>query len=260
VLGLLPDLRLVANYGAGIDGIDLRECAARGIDVTSTPGVLDSAVADLTMGLMIACRRRIVESDTSMRRGEWPATDVAVFLGGEISGCHLGIIGFGGIGRAVARRARAFEMKISYAQRSRLEPSDERELGVSFQSIDALVSESDVVSLHVPLTNATDRLLNAERLASMKTGACLVNTSRGAVVDEDALVAELVRGRLSAGLDVYVHEPSVPRMLLGLTNVVLTSHIGSATLDTRVAMTELMVANIMAAAAGDPLLTPVLTN
>jgi glyoxylate reductase len=241
-LDLLPNLRIVANYGVGYDGVDVEACARRGVAVTNTPGVLDAATADLAFGLLLAARRRIVEADRYVREGKWGSDWAeAVLLGDEVSGATLGIVGLGRIGSAVARRARAFDMRVLYTRRS---PDKESRL------LDALLAEADVVSLHVPLTEETNGLVDARRLGLMRDGACLVNTARGAIVDEEALVHELVSGRLRAGLDVFAHEPSVPRELLDLPNVVLTPHVGSGTGATREAMTRVLVDNLLAARDG----------
>ena len=242
LLDLLPDLRIVANYGVGYDGVDVEACARRGVTVTNTPGVLDAATADLAFGLLLAARRRIVEGDRYVREGRW-GTDwaEAVLLADEVSGATLGIVGLGRIGSAVARRARAFDMRVLYSRRS---PDAES------VALDELLTEADIVSLHVPLTEETEGLIDARRLGLMRDGACLVNTARGAIVDEEALVRELVSGRLRAGLDVFTHEPSVPRELLDLPNVVLAPHIGSGTRATREAMTRVLVDNLLAVRDG----------
>jgi glyoxylate reductase len=241
-LDLLPNLRIVANYGVGYDGVDVEACARRGVAVTNTPGVLDAATADLAFGLLLAARRRIVEGDRYVREGKWGSDWAeAVLLGDEVSGATLGIVGLGRIGSAVARRGRAFDMRVLYTRRS---PDEES------RPLDALLAEADVVSLHVPLTEETNGLIDGRRLGLMRDGACLVNTARGAIVDEEALVRELVSGRLRAGLDVFAHEPSVPRELLGLPNVVLTPHVGSGTGATREAMTRVLVDNLLAARDG----------
>jgi glyoxylate reductase len=257
-LELFPSLRLVANYGVGYDGIDVAACTARGVAVTNTPGVLDAATADLTLALILATRRRVVESDAFVRAGRW-GTDWAstTLLAQEVSGATLGIVGLGRIGHAVARRARGFEMRLLYMQREQLPAQEERELGLEYRDLDDLLREADVVTLHVPLTDETNRLIDARRLALLRDGASLVNTARGAIVDEPALVAELVAGRIRAGLDVFADEPTVPPELLELPNAVLTPHLGSATQETREAMTRVLVDNLLAAAAGRPLPNPV---
>ena len=253
VLELLPALRLVANFGVGYERLDVAACHARGIAVTNTPGVLDAATADLAFALLLAARRRLVEGDALVRAGRWTTPwSAGPFLAREVTGITLGIVGLGRIGAAVARRARGFEMRILYHQRTRDDSPD-----AEYRELDDLLRESDAVSLHTPLTPETIGLLSRERLALLRDGATLVNTARGAVVDEAALVDELASGRISAGLDVYVHEPRVPERLWELPNVVLTPHIASATLETRAAMTRIVVDNVLAAERGEPLGTPV---
>ena len=244
VLDLLPDLRLVANYGVGYDRIDVGDCRARGVAVTNTPGVLDAAVADLTMALILACLRGVVAGDRLVRAGGWQrGWSQPDLLGRDLAGATLGIVGLGRIGSAVARRAEAFEMRVIHHRRSGGEP------------LDGLLRRSDVVSLHVPLGPETTGLISRERLALLQDGATLVNTARGSVVDEEALADELVSGRIRAGLDVFAREPRVPERLLGLENVVLTPHLGSATAETRAAMTRVVVDNLQAAERGEPLPT-----
>jgi glyoxylate reductase len=255
-LDLLPALRLVANYGAGYDDVDVAACAARGVEVSNTPDVLDDATADLAFALILAVCRRLVEGDALVRRRVWPSA-IDRFLGADVTRATLGIVGLGRVGRALARRARAFDMRVLYSQRTQLNPAVEQQLGVEYRDLDQLLSEASVVSLHVPLDETTHHLIDARRLSLLRDGACLVNTSRGAVVDEASLVQALVDGRITAGLDVYEDEPNVPSALLELPNVVLAPHIGSATLATREAMTRVMVDNLLAAAAGRPLPTPV---
>ena len=253
-LELLPDLRLVANYGAGYDGIDVEACRRRGVAVTNTPGVLDAATADLAFALILATRRRIVEADALVRARRWESGWAeGQILGEDVSGATLGVVGFGRIGRAVARRARGFDMRILYAQRRRLPTEDEQKLGVEYRPLEALLSEAEIVTLHVPVTEETLGFIDERRLRLMRDGACLVNTARGQIVEEAPLVDALAEGRLRAGLDVFAHEPDVPADLLGLPNVVLTPHIGSATAQTREAMTRVLVDNILAAEAGRPL-------
>jgi glyoxylate reductase len=251
-LELLPRLRVLANFGVGYDRIDVAACAERGVVVTNTPGVLDAATADLTFALLLATRRQVVAGDRFVRSGRWSGSWSEGGLAEELSGSTLGIVGLGRIGSAVARRARGFDLRVLYTQRRRTES----ELG-EFRELDELLAESDLVSIHAPLTPETEGLIDARRLRLLPDGAVLVNTSRGEIVDERALVAELVSGRISAGLDVFAHEPEVPAELLELPNVVLTPHIGSATRQTREAMTRLVVDNILAVERGDPPLTPV---
>ena len=253
-LDLLPSLRIVANFGVGHDRVDAAACAARGVVVTNTPGVLDEATADLAFALILAMRRQIVEGDRFVRTGSWSGSWSEGGLAEELTGSTLGILGLGRIGSAVARRARGFELRVLYSRRLRADS----DLG-EYRDVDALFEESDIVSIHAPLTPETEGLVDARRLARLRDGGCLVNTARGEIVDERALVAELVSGRISAGLDVFAHEPEVPRELLDLPNVVLTPHIGSATRQTREAMTRLVVDNLLAVERGEPPLTPVAT-
>jgi glyoxylate reductase len=251
-LELLPALRVVGNFGVGYDRVDVAACAGRGVVVTNTPGVLDAATADLAFALILAARRQVVAGDRIVRSGGWSGSWSEGALAQEVSGSTLGIVGLGRIGSAVARRARGFDMRVLYTRRLRADS----DLG-EWRALDDLLAESDVVSLHVPLTPETDGLLDARRLSLLRDGATLVNTARGEIVDEPALVRELVSGRIGAGLDVFVHEPDVPAELLELPNVVLTPHLGSATRQTREAMTRLVVDNVLAVGRGDPPLTPV---
>jgi lactate dehydrogenase-like 2-hydroxyacid dehydrogenase len=251
-LELLPSLRIIANYGVGFDRVDVAACVAHGVVVTNTPGVLDDATADLAFALLLATRRHVVEGDRFVRAGEWTGSWSEGALAEEVAGSTLGIVGLGRIGSAVARRAHGFSIRVLYTQRRRVETAlaEYRELGDLFR-------ESDLVSIHAPLTPDTAGLVDARLLSFLRDGACLVNTARGEIVDEDALVAELVSGRIRAGLDVFAHEPDVPAELLGLPNVVLTPHLGSATRQTRERMTRLVVDNLLAVERGQPPLTPV---
>ena len=251
-VNLLPELKLVANFGVGYDRLGIEELRRRGIAVANTPGVLSAATADLTFALILAVRRRVVEGDARVRRGEWRGSWADGFLAEELTGSTLGIIGLGRIGQAVARRAQGFELRVLYAQRTRAES----DLG-EFRELDELLAECDLVTIHAPLTPETRGLLDARRLALLRDGAAVVNTARGEIVDESALTAELVSGRLRAGLDVFTHEPHVPEELLELSNVVLTPHLGSATRQTREAMTRLVVDNVLAFERGEPLVSRV---
>jgi glyoxylate reductase len=244
--GWFPSLRLVANFGVGYDRIGVTALAARGVAVTNTPGVLDAATADLTWALILAARRRVVEGDRRVRAGEWVGAWPDGFLAEELTGSTLGIVGLGRIGNAVARRAEGFELRV-LSTRSRSRAAE----------LDELLAESDVVTVHAPLTPETRGLLDARRLSLLQDGACFVNTARGEIVDEAALVDELVSGRIRAGLDVFMHEPHVPEALLSLPNVVLTPHLGSGTRQTREAMTRIVVDNVLALERGEELLTPV---
>jgi glyoxylate reductase len=243
---LLPGLRLVANFGVGYDRLGVDELRGRGVAVTNTPGVLDAATADLTWALILAARRRVVEGDRRVRGGEWTGSWADGFLAEELTGSTLGIVGLGRIGSAVARRAAGFDLRVM-STRSQSSPEE----------LDALLRQADIVTIHAPLTEQTRGMIDARRLSLLKDGACLVNTARGELVDEAALVAELVSGRIRAGLDVFAHEPHVPEELLGLPNVVLTPHLGSGTRQTRKAMTRIVVDNVLAFERGEPLVTAV---
>ena len=242
-----PDrLKLIASFGAGVNHIDLAAAKARGIIVTNTPGVFTDDTADLTMALILSVPRRLGEGEKLMRKGEWNGWRPSGMLGHRIGGKTLGIIGFGRIGEAVAARARAFGMDIVYTKRKRLPPSVEEALGVTYEpELDRLVAKSDFISLHCPLTEETDGLINAGRIAMMKAEAYLINTSRGELVDEAALIEALEHEHIAgAGLDVYTHEPAVDPRLLALRNVVLLPHMGSATFEGREASGERVIANI----------------
>jgi lactate dehydrogenase-like 2-hydroxyacid dehydrogenase len=252
-LGLLPDLRIVGNFSVGYDRIDVAACADRGVVVTNTPGVLDDATADLAFALILAARRQVVEGDRRIRAGGWTAGSWADGpLGEEVAGSTLGIVGLGRIGSAVARRARGFDMRVLYTARTPRETDM-----ADFRELDALLEEADIVTIHVPLSSETRGLIDARRLSLLREGATLVNTARGEILDEEALVAELVSGRIRAGLDVFTDEPNVPRQLLDLPNVVLTPHVGSASRQAREAMTRLVVDNLLAVERGEDPLTPV---
>jgi lactate dehydrogenase-like 2-hydroxyacid dehydrogenase len=253
-----PGLRVVANCAVGYDNVSVAAASARGVVVTNTPGVLDEATADVAFGLILATSRRLVEADRFMRTGaEW-VWGPQFFVGLDLSaGATLGIVGLGRIGMAVARRAAAFGMPI-LATGSRASTAEARALGVTSADLPRLLAESDVVTLHCPLTPETHHLIGAEQLAAMKPTAVLVNTARGPIVDEAALVRALQQGVIAgAGLDVYEDEPRAHPGLRALGNVVLLPHIASAGRATREAMGKLAVDNVRAVLAGDPPLTPV---
>jgi len=253
-----PGLRVLAAVAVGTDNIDLAAATRHGVVVTNTPGVLEEAVADHTLGLLLATARRMGEAERTIRAGAWTGWQLDQFLGRDLGGATLGLIGFGGIGRAVARRARAFGMRVLYTARSRRSAGEEREAGVEFRSLTDLLRESDVLSLHVPLSPQTRHLIGAPELALMKPDAILLNTSRGPVVDEAALAAALAAGCLwGAGLDVYEDEPRPNPGLLGSERTVLTPHIGSATIGARSAMCVTAVRNVIAVLAGERALNPV---
>jgi glyoxylate reductase len=247
-----PRLKLIASYGAGVNHIDLAAAKAKGIMVTNTPGVFTDDTADLTMALILNVPRRLGEGHRAMRNGEWNGWSPTGMLGHRIGGKTLGIIGLGRIGEAVAMRAKAFGMNIIYNKRSRLPASVEDELGVTFEpDIDRLVARSDIITLHCPLTADTDKIINAERIAHMKPNAYVINSSRGELIDEDALIAALQSGRIAgAGLDVYTHEPAVDSRFLSIPNAVLLPHLGSATVEGREASGERVITNIRVWADG----------
>lgn len=251
LINAMPDtVRLIAQFGAGVNNIDLPAARARGIMVTNTPGVFTEDTADLTMALILSVPRRLGEGEKLMRTGKWagwrPGDSEGGLLGHRIEGKTLGIIGFGRIGEAVAIRARAFGMNIIYNKRKRLPPSVEEKLGVTYEGeLDRLIARSDIISLHCPLTDETAGIINKARIGSMKSTAYLINTSRGELVDEDALIGALQKRAIAgAGLDVYTHEPAVDPRLIALSNVVLLPHLGSATYEGRTASGERVIANI----------------
>lgn len=257
-LDAAPRVRIVANVAVGFNNIDVAACRERGVIVTNTPDVLTDATADLAMALILMSTRRLGEGERLIRSGTPWKWGMFMMLGAGLQGRTLGIVGFGAIGRALATRARAFGMEIVYHGRRAADPADEQALGARRSSFDDLLGESDVVSLHCPYTPETHHLVDARALRTMKPSAFLVNTARGPVVDEAALAAALRDGTIAgAGLDVFEHEPEVHPGLLGLDNVVLVPHLGSATVETRSAMAELAARNVVAVLAGRAPLTPV---
>ena len=247
-----PRLRLIASFGNGVDHIDLDAARRRGILVTNTPGVLTEDTADMTMALVLAVMRRLVEGARLVRAGEWEGWSPTSMLGHRPGGKRLAILGMGRIGSALARRARGFGMSIHYHNRRRLPPEVEAELGATWwEGLDQMLGQADVLSINCPHTPATFHLLSARRLALLRPHAVLVNTARGEVVDEAALLRALERRELAgAGLDVYAREPEVDRRLLALDSVVCLPHMGSATLEGRIAMGERVLINIRAFADG----------
>ena len=250
------DLRIVANVAVGYDNVDLEAARERGVIVTNTPDVLTEAVAEFTWGLILATTRRIVEADRVVRAGQWRGWGLDYMLGAELRGKQLGIVGYGRIGRAVAARAAAFGMTVAYYDRTGKAHRDAS--GAVSLSFDELLVTSDVVSIHTPLTEDTAHLFDRRAFARMKRSSYLVNTSRGPVVDEEALAWALREGLLAgAALDVYEREPQVHADLLALNNVVLAAHLGSATRETRTAMADLAARNVIAVLSGQPALTPI---
>lgn len=247
-----PPLRLVANMAVGYNNVDLEAARRLGILVTNTPGVLTEATADLTFALLLAVARRIPEADRFTRAGRYTGWQPLLLLGAELTGKTLGIVGMGRIGRAVARRALGFGMSILYSARQPLPDAEERALNARFVSLPDALRRADFLSLHVPYTPQTHHLLNAETLALMKPEAYLINTARGPIVDEAALVAALQTGRLrGAALDVFEDEPRIHPALLSMEQVVLAPHIGSATRETRALMATTAAANILAHLRGE---------
>lgn len=245
-------LRVVANYAVGFDNIDVEEATKRGIWVTNTPGVLTEATADLAFSLLLAACRRLVEADKYTRAGKFKGWGPKLLLGMDLNGATLGIIGMGRIGRAVARRAKAFGMKIIYHNRKRCNIDIEEELSARWVEMDELLKGSDALSLHLPGGEETKHLIGTEELAKMKDGAVLVNTARGTVVDENALVDALKAGKLlGAGLDVFEEEPKLHPELASLDNVTLAPHIGSATEGVRSKMALMAAENIIAVLTGN---------
>ena len=247
-----PNLKLIANFGTGVDHIDLATARQRSITITNTPGVLTEDTADMTMALILSVPRRLAEGERLMRSGDWGGWSPTFMLGHRIWGKRLGIIGMGRIGQAVARRAKAFGMSIHYHNRKRVHPDVERELEATWwESLDQMLARMDVVTIHSPHTPATFHLLSARRLKLMQPHSYLINTSRGEIVDENALTRMLQRKEIAgAGLDVFEHEPAVNPKLLELDNVVLLPHLGSATLEGRVDMGEKVIINIKTFADG----------
>ncbi len=253
-----PQLRCVANVGVGYDNLAVDELTECGVVVTNTPGVLTDATADLAMALLLAVTRRVGEGERLIRAGESWSWGLDFLLGASLRGKTLGVVGMGEIGQATARRARAFGMEIAYFNRNRVAPEIEAELEARWISLPELIAQSDILTLHCPLTEQTRHLIDAEALAQMKPSAYLVNTARGPVVDEAALVEALKAGRIAgAGLDVFEHEPEVHPGLLELDNVVLLPHLGSATVETRTEMALLAARNVIEVCAGRPAVTPV---
>ncbi len=251
------DLKIIANMAVGYDNVDLEAARERGVVVTNTPEVLDETTADTAFMLLLAAARRLGEGERIVRSGGWEAWGPKMLTGPDVWGKTLGIVGFGRIGQAMARRARGFDMEIFYTARSRKEDA-ENELGARYAELDELLQTSDFVSLHTPLTEETKHLIGVEELKKMRPESVLVNTSRGPIVDEGALADALTEGRIfAAGLDVYEEEPEVHPSLLELENVVLAPHIGSASIETRDKMATLAAENISAVLRGEKPKTPV---
>jgi len=247
-----PKLRVISATAVGYDHIDIRACTQRRVLVTNTPDVLTEATADIAFVLLVATARRVVESDRYLREGRWKQPQWEYLWGVDIHGKTLGLYGFGRIAQATARRARGFGMQVLYYARHRAPESIEHELSAEFVEFETLLRRSDFLSLHVPLTPETRHSIAAQQLALMKPTAFLINTARGPIVDEEALVHALQGGRLAgAGLDVFEHEPTVHPALIGMENVTLLPHIGSGTVETRFRMAALAAENLLAALRGE---------
>jgi|KBSMisStandDraft_5_1062788.scaffolds.fasta_scaffold00767_8 glyoxylate reductase len=251
VLAKNPQLKIVSNVAVGYNNLDVGAATRRGVMMTNTPGAVDDATADLTWALILAAARGLTFADRAVRAGRWKRWRMMEFLGQDIYGKTIGIIGFGRIGRGVARRAMGFNMKVLYASRSRASDAMEQEFRASYVDKQTLLRESDVVTLHLPLFPETRHYIGGAELALMKKSAILVNASRGPIVDEKALVRALKAGRIAgAGLDVYENEPALAPGLAQLPNVVLTPHVGSGTYATRLKMSNMAVANCIAGLTG----------
>lgn len=247
LLDRAPKLRIAATVSVGYDNIDVAACTRRKVVATHTPGVLDDTTADFAFALLMAVARRVVEGDVWMREGTWPGWDLDQLCGGDVWGKTLGIIGFGRIGRAMAKRSQGFSMRVLYTDARRAGLDIEKELHAEYVELDRLLRESDFVSVHVPLLPETRQLINAASLAKMKPTAYLINTSRGPVVDEAALAAALAARKIAgAALDVFQAEPKVHPALVGRKDVVLTPHIASASVETRTKMSVMAVENVIA--------------
>ncbi|NLR09357.1 MULTISPECIES: 2-hydroxyacid dehydrogenase family protein [Lactobacillaceae] len=239
-----PNLKIIANYGAGFNNIDAAYARQKGIPVTNTPEVSTVSTAEVTTGLMITLAHRMVEGDKLMRTKGFDGWSPLFFLGHELSGKTLGIVGMGQIGQAVAKRMKAFDMNIIYAQRTRLDPEVEAQFGAKFVNLDELIKTSDVLSLHCPLNDQTHHMIGAPQFKQMKSSAYLINAARGPVIDEAALLTALKAGELAgAALDVYEAEPNVDDGFKALDNVILTPHVGNATVEARDAMAAIVAKN-----------------
>ena len=245
------NLKIIANYGAGFNNIDVGHAAKKGVWVTNTPGVLHETTADLTWAMLLGIARRIVPADRYTREGKFKGWQAKLFLGGDVYGKTLGVIGCGEIGKAVARRALGFNMRVLYHRRKRLPKDVEKELGAEFVSLDYLLTQADFLTLHVPLSEETKYMIGQEQLAMMKPTAYLIHTARGKVIDDKALVEALKAGQLAgAALDVYENEPELTEGMTELDNLMLLPHIGSASTATRDRMALLVADNVLDALAG----------
>lgn len=251
LLAAAPKLRIVANVAVGFDNIDVPACTRRRVVASNTPGVLDETTADFAWTLLMAIARRVLEGDRLVRSGQWTGWNLDQLCGGDVWGKTLGLLGFGRIGRAVARRTRGFQMRVIYNDAVRAPAEVEKELNVEFLERDQVLAEADFISVHVPLLPETRHLISAPQLARMKRTAYLINTSRGPVVDEAALLAALEAGQIAgAALDVHEKEPQVHPGLMKRADVILTPHIASASVETRTRMATIAAENVIAVFAG----------
>ncbi len=252
VINAAPKLKLIANFGAGFNNIDINSARAKEISVTNTPFVSTTSVAEVTAGLIISLSHRLVEGDNLMHDQGFNGWSPLFFLGHELSKKTLGIIGMGQIGKALAKRMQDFDMKIVYTQRHHLKEDEEKELHAVFLEKDELIKQSDVISLHLPLTKNTHHLLGAKEFATMKKTSFLINAARGPLIDENALLQSLKEKQLAgAALDVYEHEPKVDDQFKQMKNVILTPHIGNATIEARNAMAEVVAKNVVSVLNGE---------
>jgi gluconate 2-dehydrogenase len=248
LLSRCPQLKAVCNIAVGFNNIDLAACSAAGVMATNTPGVLDDSTADFTWALILSTARRVVESDAHVRAGQWKGWYLKQFLGADVHHATLGILGFGRIGRRVARRALGFDMTVLYHDAQKADADTESSYNVSFVSLDELLARADILTIHVPYAPSTHHLMGAREMDKMKPGAILIHAARGGVVDDAALVEALRSGRLAgAGIDVFENEPALNPAFLSMKNVVLTPHIASSSAATRRAMAKLAARNLVAA-------------
>jgi len=252
VINAAPSLKVIANCAAGFNNIDISYAKQKGILITNTPGILTDPTADLTWALILSVARRIPEADKFTREGHFKGWKLDLFLGKELSGKILGIVGMGRIGKAVAIRGKAFQMKIFYHDPYRLKSEEEHKLGATYVPLDQLLEQSDIISLHTPLIPETYHLISTEKIRLLKKDAILINAARGPVIDEEALVEALEEGRIwGAGFDVYEHEPAIHKKLLSMDKVTLLPHIGSATKETRQKMALITAKNLVQALQGE---------
>lgn len=257
IIGAAKKLKVIAHYGAGYDSVDVSTATEKGIIVTNTPDVVSGATSDIAMHLILSTLRRTSEAEAYVRRGEWPKQSEQ-FLGRDPNGKTLGIIGMGNIGRLLAKKARAFDMKIIYYNRNQVSTEIETELQAKYVTLQELLATSDVISVNAPLTSETKHMLSAKEFSQMKKGVIIVNTARGSVINEDDLVEALESGQVgSAGLDVFEHEPPVHPKLLTMPNVTLLPHIGTCTAETRAGMWQMCLDNVTGVLRGKGPLTPV---